>query len=76
MVRDARLGGLPAFPTPSVFLGREINAQLGRFVPRDLYACLEIVIASDAKQSILSLRGKMDCFVASLLAMTVWLFEN
>jgi hypothetical protein len=28
------------------------------------------VIASAAKQSILSLRGKMDCFVASLLAMT------
>jgi sortase A len=30
----------------------------------------EIVIASEAKQSILSFRGKMDCFVASLLAMT------
>jgi hypothetical protein len=29
------------------------------------------VIASKAKQSILSLLGKMDCFVASLLAMTV-----
>jgi len=29
------------------------------------------VIASAAKQSILSLRGEMDCFVASLLAMTV-----
>jgi hypothetical protein len=30
------------------------------------------VIASEAKQSILlSFRGKMDCFVASLLAMTV-----
>ncbi|HMI14944.1 MAG TPA: hypothetical protein VK526_01115, partial [Bradyrhizobium sp.] len=28
------------------------------------------------KQSILSLRGEMDCFVASLLAMTVWLFDN
>jgi hypothetical protein len=28
-------------------------------------------IASEAKQSILSLRGAMDCFVASLLAMTV-----
>jgi len=38
------------------------------------------VIASAAKQSILSLRGKMDCFAA--LAMTAlqlnrfWLFEN
>ena len=29
-----------------------------------------LVIASEAKQSILSFRGKMDCFVASLLAMT------
>ena len=30
------------------------------------------VIASEAKQSTLSLRRKMDCFVASLLAMTVF----
>jgi hypothetical protein len=30
------------------------------------------VIASAAKQSILSLRGEMDCFVAALLAMTAW----
>jgi hypothetical protein len=35
---------------------------------RDLHACLEIVIASAAKQSILSLRGEMDCFAS--LAMT------
>jgi hypothetical protein len=28
------------------------------------------VIASEAKQSILPLRSEMDCFVASLLAMT------
>jgi hypothetical protein len=27
-------------------------------------------MTGSAKQSILSLRGKMDCFVASLLAMT------
>jgi hypothetical protein len=50
--------------------------RLGRFALRDLYACLEIVIASAAKQSILSLRGEIDCFAA--LAMTVLrlLFEN
>jgi len=30
----------------------------------------QAVIASGAKQSILPLRGEMDCFVASLLAMT------
>jgi hypothetical protein len=29
-----------------------------------------IVIASDAKQSIASTKERMDCFVASLLAMT------
>jgi hypothetical protein len=47
-------------------LGREINARLGRSAPRDLNACLEIVIASEAKQSILSLRGEMDCFAPEL----------
>jgi hypothetical protein len=29
-----------------------------------------IVIASEAKQSMLPRKGRMDCFVASLLAMT------
>src|ERR1700730_129142 len=51
--------------------GRKINARLGRFAPRDLNVRLEIVIASEAKQSILlclSLRGEMDCFAP--LAMT------
>src|SRR6266576_7215597 len=28
-------GGHPAFPTPSVFLGRRIHARLGRSAPRD-----------------------------------------
>jgi len=64
--RGRGCSGRPAFPTPS--LGREINARLGRSAPRDLNACLEIVIASEAKQSILSLRGEMDCFAP--LAMT------
>jgi len=31
-------------------------------------------MTGSAKQSILPLRGKMDCFAS--LAMTVWLFEN
>jgi len=61
-----RVQRAPAFPTPSV--GRKLNARLGRIAPRDLYACLEIVIASEAKQSILSLRGELDCFAP--LAMT------
>jgi hypothetical protein len=55
-------------------LWAEDNQRLGRSAPRARNACLETVIASAAKQSILSLRGKMDCFAA--LAMTVWLFEN
>jgi hypothetical protein len=32
---------------------------------------VETVIASEAKQSIVPHKGRMDCFVASLLAMTV-----
>jgi hypothetical protein len=32
---------------------------------------VEIVIASEAKQSILQHKERMDCFVASLLAMTL-----
>ncbi|QOZ30732.1 hypothetical protein XH92_02530 [Bradyrhizobium sp. CCBAU 53421] len=34
-----------------------------------------LVIASEAKQSIVPRRDRMDCFVASLLAMTTWLGE-
>src|ERR1700686_4054962 len=52
-------------------LGREVLAKLGRMAPRELYACLETVIASEAKQSISPRKERMDCFVASLLAMTI-----
>jgi hypothetical protein len=62
---------------PHALNGRKIHAKLGRFVPRDLYACLEIVIASAAKQSILSLRDEMDCFAEPVIgrrfAPTRWL---
>src|ERR1700674_128617 len=58
--------GHPAFPTPS--FGRKIHQRLGRVARRELFPCLETVIASEAKQSILSLRGEMDCFAE--LAMT------
>jgi hypothetical protein len=44
---------------------RKLIENLGRIAPRDLWACLEAVIASEAKQSIRSLCGDMDCFVAS-----------
>src|SRR5438477_1336514 len=33
-------------------------------------------MTGSAKQSISPRKGRMDCFVASLLAMTIWLFEN
>jgi hypothetical protein len=52
---------------PHALFGREINQRLGRLASRDLYGCLEIVIASAAKQSTLSLRGKMDCFAEPVI---------
>jgi hypothetical protein len=42
--------------------------QLGRAAPRERGFTWSTVIASEAKQSILSLRGAMDCFAS--LAMT------
>src|SRR5467141_1250211 len=57
--------GHPAFPTPSLG-GRFINGS-GALRGEVVKLCLD-VIASAAKQSILSLRGKMDCFAS--LAMT------
>jgi hypothetical protein len=73
--RGCGCNGHPAFPTPSVFLGRKLHTQLGRTAPRgrevvSWKACHESVIARSGatKQSILSLRGKMDCFAS--LAMT------
>src|SRR6266568_60823 len=67
--RGRGCNGHPAFPTPSKG-GRFIN---GSGALRGEVAKLRLqlhVIASAAKQSILSLRGEMDCFAA--LAMTAW----
>jgi uncharacterized metal-binding protein len=47
-----------------------ISVQLGRIARRDCGVAFCIVIASEAKQSISPLEERMDCFVASLLAMT------
>jgi hypothetical protein len=58
----------PAFPAPSYFRGLRIQAQLGRNAPRDREIMSIHVIASEAKQSILPLCCKMDCFAS--LAMT------
>jgi hypothetical protein len=71
--------GRPAFPAPSVREGGKFPAQLGRIAPRDREGVFEFlnVIASEAKQSVLSLLGEMDCFAS--LAMTalgpMWLFD-
>jgi hypothetical protein len=48
--------------------GRMVSAQLGRVAPRER-GIMSDVIASEAKQSILSWRCKMDCFAS--LAMTI-----
>src|SRR5204863_3180037 len=61
--------------------GEEFPANLGRIVPRERRGvfCRHCEppgrakarpMTGSAKQSILPLRGEMDCFVASLLAMT------
>jgi hypothetical protein len=56
---------------PHALFGREINANLGRNAPRGRSRERNYinVIASEAKQSILSSRRAMDCFAS--LAMTV-----
>jgi hypothetical protein len=47
-----------------------ISVQLGRIAPRDREGAFCTVFAGEAKQSISPLEERMDCFVASLLAMT------
>jgi len=63
-----RVQRAPGIPHALIFQGREINASLGRTAPRELYACLDAVIASAAKQSSLLFIFccAMDCFVALL----------
>jgi hypothetical protein len=65
--RDRGCSAHPAFPAPSDFKARNFSVNLGRTAPRECETAFEwsLVIASAAKQSILSLRGEMDCFVAS-----------
>src|SRR6266705_3025376 len=69
--RGRGCNGHPAFPTPSLG-GRLINAS-GAWRGEGVNVRLD-VIASAAKQSILSLRGEMDCFAA--LAMTAGALES
>jgi len=51
------------------YRARDFMQGLGRFAPRGRERVFS-VIASEAKQSISPRKGRMDCFVASLLAMT------
>src|SRR5262249_38175263 len=64
----------PVFPAPSLRRGSNEIAKLRRKSRREIEsACLSPVIASEAKQSsflsLLRQERKLDCFVASLLAM-------
>src|SRR5258708_39046782 len=69
--RDRRCSAHPAFPAPSVIIGRNFLAKLGRIAPRDRGVMVDAVIASEAKQSSFATKEeKLDCSVASLLAMT------
>jgi hypothetical protein len=62
---------------PLIFQGQEFKANLARNKRRDRGHVCGNVIASEAKQSISPRKGRMDCFVALLLAMTMdRLFEN
>jgi hypothetical protein len=51
-------------------LGERFINGSGAWRGEGAIVCLD-VIASEAKQSISLRKGRMDCFVASLLAMTV-----
>src|SRR5882757_5901191 len=70
--RDLGCSVHPVFPAPSFFGGTTICKISGASRRENADAYLDAVIArSEAtRQSILPLRGEMDCFVASLLAMT------
>jgi hypothetical protein len=67
--RGCGCGGHPAFPAPSDFQGERIKHRSG-VSRRGIVEVYLAVIASGAKQSILPREERMDCFVASLLAMT------
>jgi hypothetical protein len=58
----------PAFPTPSFFGAEDFTASLGRKLRRgNAGVCLSTSLrgALATKQSILSLRGEMDCFACA-----------
>ncbi|WP_212034187.1 hypothetical protein, partial [Bradyrhizobium sp. JYMT SZCCT0428] len=64
-----RVQRAPGLPCALVFEGKEFLAKLGRNASRECES-MSAVIASEAKQSMAPRKERMDCFVASLLAMT------
>ena len=70
--RDRGCSKHPAFPAPSDFLGKGFLQSSGETRRENAEVCSmpATVIASEAKQSISPRKERMDCFVASLLAMT------
>ncbi len=56
---------------PLIGEGVKLMANLGRMAPRELYACLQAVIASEAKQSIFLCAAKWIASSQELLAMTL-----
>src|SRR5712672_2026689 len=56
----------PAFPTPSFSRREEFRQTSGTSCRENAKVCLN-VIASEAMQSILPRKGRMDCFVAEFI---------
>src|ERR1700709_1903295 len=69
--RDRGCSAHPVFPAPSSFRGRNELPNFGRIAPREREGMsIDVIARSEAtKQSISPRKG--DCFVASLLAMTL-----
>src|SRR4051794_32659762 len=61
--RDRGCSAHPVSPAP--FVGRGCFANLGQIRPRECELISINVIASEAKQSIVPRKERMDCFVAS-----------
>jgi hypothetical protein len=71
----------PGIPHALTFRGEGSYVQLGRYPRRGIvktYLKLHAVIARSGatKQSILPLRGAMDCFASLAMTDMSWLFEN
>jgi hypothetical protein len=64
--RDRGCSKHPAFPAPSSLGANDLQGP-GERCRGNAEVCLSPVIASEAKQSILPLRGDMDCFAEPVI---------